>query len=115
MAGSGAATGVSCPKSTGAASGDELIIAAAASDHDRLGLLELAHLRDDAALRLLDDATELRRLVLDLLEQHLGGALRQVGQHLVAHLLRHAAKRQREVLLVDFLEQKLHAAVVELT
>src|SRR5215212_6596519 len=85
--------GASCSKSNaapgapGAALGDKLVLGVSAANHDRLGLLELAHLGDDATLGLLDDAPELRRLVLDLLEQHLGGALRHVRDDLVAHLL----------------------------
>src|SRR4051812_40529387 len=73
--------GASCSKSK-AALGDEFIFTVAAPDHDRLRLLERAHLGHDAALRLLDDAAELRRLVLDLLEQHLRRALRHVGHDL---------------------------------
>src|SRR5918994_1768448 len=110
----GGAASCSKLKAASAALGDEFILAVASPDHDRLGLLELADLGDDAALGLLDDAAQLRRLVLDLLEQHLGRALRHVGHDLVADLLGHAAKREREVLLVDVLEQDLHAAVVEL-
>src|SRR5690242_7838351 len=90
--------GASCSKSkaasaalVGAALGDKLVLAIATADHDRLGLLECPHLGHDAALRLLDDAPELRRLVLDLLEQHLRRALRHVGHDLVAHLVGDAA------------------------
>src|SRR5215210_2133441 len=103
-----AGAGASCSKSNAAlaaALGDELILAVAASDDDGLRLLELAHPGDDPPLRLLDDAAKLRWLVLDLLEQHLGRTLRHVADHLVADLLGHAAEREREVLLVDLLEQ----------
>src|SRR5689334_15138839 len=88
--------GASCSKSNAesATLGDELIFAIAAADHDRLRLLERAHLGHDAALRLLDDAAKLGRLVLDLLEQHLRRALRHVCHDLVADLLGDAAKRQ---------------------
>src|SRR3954447_22203780 len=103
--------GASCSKSNaaseGAALGDELILAVAAADHDRLGLLEGTHLGNDPALRLLNHAAQLRRLVLDLLEQHLGRALRHVGHDLVADLLGDTAERQGEVLLVDLLEDHL--------
>src|SRR5690348_12160870 len=91
-----------------------LLVVGPARDHDRAGVLETADGAYDAALRLLDDGEPLRRLVLHLLEEHLGAALRHVAEDLLLDLLRDAAQRHREVLLVDVLQDELHAAVVEL-
>ena len=65
---------------------------AAACDNDRAGVLEVADRGDDASLRLLDDGAALRRLVLHLLDEHLGAALRHVPQDLLLDLIGHAAQ-----------------------
>src|SRR5690242_5520845 len=103
--------------STGVATLDKvlrLLVLVTARDHDRARVLEAADGADDAALRLLDHAAALRRLVFHLLHQHLGAALRHVPEDLLLDLLGHAAERHREVLLVHVLEHELDAAVVEL-
>src|SRR3954452_18485786 len=71
-----------------------LLVIRPARDHDGAGVLETADAGHDSALRLLDHAAPLRRLVLHLLDQHLGAALRQIGQHLLVDLLGHAAEGQ---------------------
>src|SRR3954469_9306405 len=104
---------VSC---TGAS--DKLLIvvlrAVAARDRQRAGVLELADDPDDPALRLLDDRAALRRLQLELLEEHLGAALRHVAENLLLDVVGDAAQGQGQVLLLDLLEHLLHAAVVDL-
>ena len=88
---------------------------ATAGDDDRAGLLEAAHDADDAALRLLDDALALRRLEVDLLLAAARRHARTCSRRSAADVLvRHAAKGDREVLLVDLLEHHLDRAVVEL-
>src|SRR2546423_12562388 len=92
----------------------EDIVGLAAGQHERAGLLELAHDGDDPALRLFDDALALRRLVLHLLGQHLGAALGHVGEDRVLDLLADATQRQGQILLIGLAQDELDAAVVEL-
>src|SRR6185437_5952600 len=91
-----------------------LLALVTARDDDGTRILEAADGADDPALRLLDHAAALWRLVLHLLEEHLGPALRHVAQDLLLDLLGDAAERHREVLLVHVLQHELDAAVVEL-
>src|SRR5215211_841286 len=104
--------------STGAVELDKLLLvvlrARAARDCQRAGVLELADDRDDTALRLLDDRAALRRLDLELLEEHLRAALRHVLHDLLLDVVGDAAEREREVLLVGLLEDQLNPAVVDL-
>src|SRR4051794_24424405 len=104
------------PDASNGRSSDELIVIVVlrARDRERAGVLEPADGRDDAPLRLLDDAAPLRRLELHLLHEHLRAALRHVLHDLLLHVVGDASEREREVLLVDLLEDELESAVVEL-
>src|SRR5437764_11738033 len=91
-----------------------IVVLVRAPDYERTGVLELADGGDDPALRLLDNAPALRRLVLHLLEEHLRAALGHVARDLLLHLVRGAAQREGEILLVDLLDHELERPVVEL-
>src|SRR4051812_22827708 len=94
-------------------SADELIVTTTPAQHDLPGLLERPDDLYDGGLGLLHGRKPLRPKEVDLLDQVVAGALRDVRQHLVLHGAGDALERDRQYGGVDLAQDQLHTLVLE--